>query len=155
MLLKTAIISASREKVIDKVISFHSGDEREGRRASYNSVLDELIGLDTPKEEEKNCITVDVYDSPDKFDVYYEKENDDDKYSLDFAPWNEVVGFNIKNELIVEKGLTNIIAMILWELTYHGYSMSDIKIREKELFKSMEELEEDGLFRFVLSNDLE
>ena len=88
-----------------------------------------LIVLNEIKDEDEEVIDVCFYD-----------EIEDEHYALDFVDWGEI----IECEVVAPKKFnqTTIVAHILWEITFWGYSREKITEQKKDLNKVVKEVEE-------------
>jgi hypothetical protein len=60
-------------------------------------------------------------------DVLLYNEKEDETFALDFFPWSELIDMKIKRDEPL--GLTDdeVLAHILWEITFWGYTESEVK----------------------------
>jgi len=62
-------------------------------------------------------------------------------YGLEFTDWREWLGLEIKNETKLDD--IRILANILWEMTYSGYSNKDIMDKRGKLVEIAEKIKEE------------
>ena len=77
-------------------------------------------------------------------DCYYNVSMEDGEdgtiYGADFTPWNEWLGFKIKNKLLKEHTKEEIVAHCLWEMTYYGFEEEEIAIEYDKIVKEVERI---------------
>lgn len=98
------------------------------KKINFNGDLKFKIYI-TEKEE----ITLDD-EKPEKFvDVCIQDTEKDELYSIDFMPWSELIDLEILNCLDLNN--YDLLANILWELTFYGWNPDQIKQAGESLSK--------------------
>lgn len=113
----------------------------------YGKVVDEL--LDLPGEDDTlhsllidECASV---DGKSYISVTLHEKNGDDTYGVDFMDWNELIDLEIVDNISNE--LSAMLAHILYELTWWGYTRESINQQRAEL----ENIKKDNIVPFDLS----
>jgi hypothetical protein len=88
-----------------------------------------LVVLNEVENEEEQIIDVCFYD-----------DNEDEHYGLDFMDWGEIIDCQVVAPKAFNQ--TTIVAHILWEITFWGFSRKKITEERKELNKAVKEVEE-------------
>jgi len=102
---------------------------------SYTSVIAEL--LEKPNFESSDRLVVeekidDLSEPPEKFvNVHISNDDRTDSRATDFAQWSTLIDLEIDNKLKLKPEL--LLAHILWELTFYGYSEDKINEESKKL----------------------
>jgi len=90
----------------------------------------------------KNLVVLNEIESEEEqiIDVCFYDDKQDEHYSLDFMDWGEIIDC----EVVAPKKFnqTTIVAHILWEITFWGFSREKITKERKELNKAVQEAEE-------------
>ena len=90
----------------------------------------------------KNLVVLNEIESEEEqiIDVCFYDDKQDEHYSLDFMDWGEIIDC----EVIAPKKFnqTTIVAHVLWEITFWGFSREKITKEKKELNKAVKEVEE-------------
>lgn len=128
VIYKTYLKDKPQDKVTEYSINFHKAFE-ELKNVEKNKQTKNLIVLNEIKNEDEEVIDVCFYD-----------EIEDEHYALDFVDWGEI----IECEVVAPKKFnqTTIVAHILWEITFWGYSREKITEQKKDLNKVVKEVEE-------------
>ena len=84
--------------------------------------------------EESSEIPPDVYMSWVALESGENSESgSDERYALDFIPWEELIDAPISDEKIQKYGMLICAAELLWELTFYGFSAEHVRKEAKEL----------------------
>lgn len=90
----------------------------------------------------KNLVTLNEIENKEEqiIDACFYDNEQDEHYSLDFIDWGEIIDC----EVVAPKKFnqTTIVAHVLWEITFWGFSRKKIAEEKKELNKAVEEVEE-------------
>jgi len=131
VIYKTFLKDHSQDKIIDLSIKFEKAF-RELKSVEQQNKTKNLVVLNEVENEEEQIIDVCFYD-----------DHEDEHYALDFMDWGEV----IECEVVAPKKLnqTTIVAHVLWEITFWGFSREKINEEKKELNKAIKEVEEFNL----------
>jgi hypothetical protein len=89
-----------------------------------------LIYLERIIDEDEEYVDVSGY-NPDEPEV---------TYALDFTPWPEWLGMEIKQGVLEEFSKLDVLAHCIWEITWHGYAGKEIEEKAVELFSRVEEV---------------
>ena len=93
-----------------------------------------------------NLIIEDINDEieipDDKIEAIFESIRLPDSYAIDFMPWPEVLGLEVDEENIKEYGADNILASVLYEITFFGFHEEEIEKEREKLIESIKEAEE-------------
>jgi hypothetical protein len=128
---------------------------------AYKTVIEELkILKPKPCEPPITCVVAKLEDwlSPGEFifDVFGLINGDENHYALEMNSWNEWLGYDILNKSIEVYGQAEVLAHILYEMTFFGFSSKTVHKRaEKErrfLEKSYKEIQ-NGTAKFVKFDD--
>jgi len=131
VIYKTFLKDHSQDKIIDLSIKFEKAFG-ELKSVEQQNKTKNLVVLNEVENEEEQIIDVCFYD-----------DHEDEHYALDFMDWGEV----IECEVVAPKKLnqTTIVAHVLWEITFWGFSREKINEEKKELNKAIKEVEEFNL----------
>lgn len=72
--------------------------------------------------------------SLDKIKEYFHSREELISWGLEFAPWNEALGYTVDEESIKEIGLENCTAVILFEMTYCGFTQEKCAEKIEKIF---------------------
>ena len=118
-----------KDEAEEKVINFSIG---------FNRAFDELKCVEQHIKD-KNLIVLNEVkrDEEQIIDVCFFDHEQDEHHALDFMDWGQI----IECEVVAPKKLnqTEIIAHILWEITFWGFSREKIKYERNKTMKSIEE----------------
>jgi len=148
MLLKTLINNVNYNDVW-AVIGKEYNLKKDARQA-YEAVFEELKILEPkPCDPPVICVVAKMENwlSPGEFifDVFGIISGDKNHYALEMNPWDEWLNYDILNKSIEVYGQAEVLAHILYEMTFFGFSSKTVNKRaEKErkfLEKSYEEIQ--------------
>jgi len=148
MLLKTLINNVNYNDVW-AVIGKEYNLKKDARQA-YEAVFEELKILEPkPCDPPVICIVAKMENwlSPGEFifDVFGVISGDKNHYALEMNPWDEWLNYDILNKSIEVYGQAEVLAHILYEMTFFGFSSKTVNKRaEKErkfLEKSYKEIQ--------------
>lgn len=128
VIYKNYLKDKSDDKITEYSISFQKAFE-ELKNVEPNKKTKNLIVLNEIKDKDEEVIDVCFYD-----------DSEDEHFALDFMDWGEI----IECEVVAPKKFnqTTIVAHILWEITFWGYSRDKITEQRKTLNKVSEEIED-------------
>ena len=128
VIYKTFLKDHPQDKVVDLSIKFEQAF-RELKSVEQNNKTKNLVVLNEIENEKEQIIDVCFYD-----------DHEDEHYALDFMDWGEIIDC----EVIAPKKFnqTTIVAHVLWEITFWGFSREKITKERKELNKAVQEAEE-------------
>ncbi len=63
-------------------------------------------------------------------------------YSFSFTPWEKILGYELDEENVKEYGKENILADILYEISFWGFSEEEMEEEEKKLKEIVSEIKE-------------
>jgi len=148
MLLKTLINNVNYNDVW-AVIGKEYNLKKDARQA-YEAVFEELKILEPkPCDPPVICVVAKMENwlSPGEFifDVFGVISGDKNHYALEMNPWDEWLNYDILNKSIEVYGQAEVLAHILYEMTFFGFSSKTVNKRaEKErkfLEKSYKEIQ--------------
>lgn len=115
---------------VKKSLMYFYPDQRKSL-AGYKKVFDIISSLKDVKTDSKEYIKCErsTDDSDKNYDYYSTFTN---KYSLSFRPWSEVASLRIRQDNLLNHQL---VALILWEMTYSGFTNEDCQKEGEKLFK--------------------
>ena len=115
----------------------------------YRRVVDEIADLPGGDDLHGHRIVIDQVsaDSVDYIDVYMIDEQDQ-RWSIDFVDWNELVDLKIDDRISNE--VSEMLAHILYEVTWWGRTRKSVLDQGEELLSTAER--EDNLLTFSLSS---
>lgn len=128
VIYKNYLKDKSSDKITEYSISFEKAFE-ELKNVELNKKTKNLIVLNEIKDKDEEVIDVCFYD-----------DSEDEHFALDFMDWGEIT----ECEVVAPKKFnqTTIVAHILWEITFWGYSRDKITEQRKTLNKLSEEIED-------------
>jgi hypothetical protein len=128
VIYKTFLKDRTQDRIVDLSIKFEKAF-RELKNIEQQNKTKNFISLNEIEDEGEQIIDVCFYD-----------ESEDEHYALDFMDWGEI----IECEVVAPKKFnqTTIVAHVLWEITFWGFSREKITEQRKTLNKVSEEVEE-------------
>lgn len=91
------------------------------------------------------------------FDVFGIIPNDNEHYSMNLEPWRNWVNYPILGKSIGIYGEAEVLAHILYEMTFYGFTEEDVGLKHKEvleILKESEEQEKGGMINFVSAEEV-
>jgi len=113
----------------------------------YRGVVDELeeISIENPTNLDE-VFTIGVCELEDVlepgtlvFDVFGISHDNTGRYSLMFAPWSNWLSYDILDKSIDIYGETVVLAHILYEMTFNGYSSHDTEQKQQKIIEKLYE----------------
>jgi len=113
----------------------------------YRGVVDELeeISIENPTNLDE-VFTIGVCELEDVlepgtlvFDVFGISHDNTGRYSLMFAPWSNWLSYDILDKSIDIYGETVVLAHILYEMTFNGYSSNDTEQKQQKIIEKLYE----------------
>ena len=142
-------------------------DVPEKGKSAYIQVFDELRDMDLQIEsgaEKEEATTIGVCEfedllEPGKFvyDVFGISQGDSNRYSLSLEPWSNWINYNILDKSIQIYGEATVLAHILYEMTFYGYSSEDVEERHQEVINALNDsykMIEEGKSEFIPAEDV-
>jgi hypothetical protein len=82
-----------------------------------------------PSDSDGLCLSLGKKNEPEAsfIDVFLCDEKKNETFALDFFPWSKLIDMNIKREASPELTNDEVLAHILWEITFWGYTESEIE----------------------------
>lgn len=119
-------------------------------KSVYECVYDELkeisINAQTMSDE---AFTIGVCELEDAlepgvfvFDVFGISHNDSNRYSLIMEPWSDWLSYDVLDKSVELYGATIVLAHILYEMTFYGYSSHDSKKKQEEITGKLKETQQ-------------
>lgn len=107
---------------------------------AWNNLTEVKAENSEDEDVEKSCIFVTDYPQDgDKFiDVCLLNKTNNETYSIDFLPWENLIDKEIETNLKLTP--EKIAAHILWEITFWGWSSNAVKQAGNEIIKENESL---------------
>lgn len=134
------LISQSSWDDVKQIIMDHFTNN-ENMIVGFNQVYEELNRLDPIDNNESLVISLEYHKEEDGYSVTGLKPQDIEKYALDFAPWEEWLGYTVSQKDLELHGETMVIAHCLWEMTFDGFSQEEIKNSLNDLMARNEDTE--------------
>jgi hypothetical protein len=104
-------------------------------------VIGELLEL-PPKEPEYEIYVHPKEDDGEKFiEVSLYCDEDEETYAMDLTSWGDIIDAKIKNDL-KERTYPELLAHILWEITFYGFTGGKIELSQDKMEQLMEEVKE-------------
>jgi hypothetical protein len=134
-------------------------------KSVYAGVYDELkeISINT-KTMSDEAFTIGVCELEDAFepgifvfDVFGISHDDLNRYSLIMEPWNNWLSYDVLDKSVELYGATIVLAHILYEMTFYGYSSHDSKKKQEEITEELKEAQEsidNGSATFISSEEV-
>lgn len=128
VIYKTFLKDHTQNKIVELSIKFEKAF-RELKSIEQQNKTKNLVAVNEIENEEEQIVDVCFYDN-----------NQDEHYALDFMDWGEIIDC----EVVAPKKFnqTTILAHVLWEITFWGFSREKITQEKKELNKAVKEVEE-------------
>ncbi len=129
--LKDLILDTNLDTVISRLLTIYPEAFEEGHREAFKELIE--IASATPVLAYTGNIVITRIDDEDIwYDVYMiSNDKDDIRYSIDFMDWQEAVTLSIDQGVLDSFTTTDIMAHILHELTFTGFSRNEV-ITNKE-----------------------
>ena len=128
IIYKTFLKDRTQDEIVELSIKFEKAF-RELKNIEQQNKTKNLVVLNKIESQEEQIIDVCFYD-----------DKQDEHYALDFMDWGEIIDC----EVVAPKKFnqTTIVAHVLWEITFWGYSREKITEERKDLNKAVEEVKE-------------
>jgi len=110
-----------------------------GPRSGYERAWVEILAKQ-PKPAATKCVVALVNRAEPFVDVSGRKDDDPVAYGLSFVPWREWLGMTVVVRPPLRLTETEIVAHILWEMTYAGYDEARIQSRAAKLRRMAKEV---------------
>jgi hypothetical protein len=144
MKLQEMLHKCDLKAVLDLICSRHdckTPEEAAKCRAAYDGIFHRLLKL-KPKTNKKETWTLYVTSGEDgkesyDGDVCGYKEEDGERYGLDFSPWREWLAMPV----VTNYSVNETIAYVLWEMTFYGYNEKKIQAQARELRRRVKEID--------------
>ena len=68
-------------------------------------------------------------------------KNEKQQYAMDFVPWNELIDCEVSEASLAKLGALVCTAEILWEITFHGFSVSTFDDESKKLQRTIDDID--------------
>jgi hypothetical protein len=128
IIYKTFLKDRTQDQIVELSIKFEKAF-RELKSIEQQNKTKNLVVLNEVESKEEQIIDVCFYD-----------DKQDEHYALDFMDWGEIIDC----EVVAPKKFnqTTIVAHVLWEITFWGYSREKITEERKGLNKAVKEVKE-------------
>ena len=97
----------------------------------YTSVLRELLDLETDSTYEHHMIELTQVTGEDESHIDVHLRQDDNTYAVDYVDWSRLIDLQIRDEVGMQAHV--ILAHILWEITFHGFTNNIVSENRKAL----------------------
>lgn len=108
-----------------------------------NAFCDLRNAIPVKQEEEMLLVVAKVHDEFEDegyyYDVYGVHPGDTERYSLEFAPWEEWLSYEVLEKSVALHGAVAFVAHSLYELTFFGFSITDTKAKVDEKLEMLRE----------------
>lgn len=108
---------------------------------AYGDVIRELLELPKKTNTDDHIILKSVVNDDNNeecVDVYLLNTTDNETYSLDFIEWSDLVDLVIEDQIGLST--SDIVAHILWEITFWGMNKDDIELEKKRTLEATEDI---------------
>jgi len=142
-------------------------DVPENGKSAYIQVFDELRDMDLQADsgaEKEEVTTIGVCEFEDLlepgnfvYDVFGISQGDANRYSLSLEPWSNWINYNILDKSIQIYGEATVLAHILYEMTFYGYSSEDVEEKHLEVINALNDsykMIEEGKSEFIPAEDV-
>lgn len=112
----------------------------------YCRVYNRLRDLEPVKDEDMTIYIEFVQESTEEdswYHVFGRIKDEDTCYGLNFTPWKNWLSYEIKTDL--EMNNAQLLAHILWEMTFDGFEEQKIQETKKDLEKIVEDVEKGNI----------
>ena len=118
-------------------------------RRSIGSFLDDLLEL-TPRASDDGRIGI-IFAFPDleRYEIRHELIFEDELrknheategYAYSFTDWDEVMGFLVADNRFSQEHIYELMAEVMYEITWNGFSWEDMKKYREKTYKSMDKM---------------
>ena len=110
--------------------------------SAFDKVWTRLIPLEGKPSDELSAIAIRAVAAQDEewYEVYGIGSDIGETFSLDFVVWESLIDLNITDDTFNVIKDHEIIAHILWEITFWGWTEGAVRERRTELIESEEEI---------------
>ena len=142
-------------------------DVLEKGKSAYIQVFDELRDMDLQADsgaEKEEVTTIGVCEFEDLlepgnfvYDVFGISQGDSNRYSLSLEPWSNWINYNVLDKSIQIYGEATVLAHILYEMTFYGYSSEDVEEKHLEVINALNDsykMIEEGKSEFIPAEDV-
>lgn len=142
-------------------------DVLEKGKSAYIQVFDELRDMDLQVDsgaEKEEVTTIGVCEFEDLlepgnfvYDVFGISQGDSNRYSLSLEPWSNWINYNVLDKSIQIYGEATVLAHILYEMTFYGYSSEDVEEKHLEVINALNDsykMIEEGKSEFIPAEDV-
>lgn len=146
MVFETGGIHNVTSKLYEKY--YTKNDSKQAVCERYTGVMQDLLQLNISKNNSDKIVvreyvmhtttSSDKYVQENTVHVGLRDESNAD-YSIDLVPWNEIIDLKVLNETDLD--MHHVIACILWEITFWGFTHKEINKQIKKLKKSIDDIE--------------
>jgi hypothetical protein len=137
MTLKNLLSKYTTDSIIEAILKYDEKSDEE----SYRSAIEEL----KEKQEiiEYDGIDIITYADENGFNGYCCEgiDNTGQIWGLDYISWGEWLGKEIRPESFEVLSEKEVLAIILWQITFNGYTEDNLIEAKKELERRMEEFD--------------
>jgi len=130
-------------KIIQK--SVKSEESIENILNAFNRVLTELnsiIRINVSREIADVICIDDVEEYGEKYiHIYAIKDDSNDRWGLELEDWCNLVDMNIDEKVFERYSKEKVLAELLWEITFFGYSNEEIQKRAKLMLLDVDVVE--------------
>ena len=97
----------------------------------YTNVLRELLELETDNTYQHYTIVLTQVTGEDESHVDVHLQQGDSTYAVDYVDWSRLIDLQIREEVGLQAHM--ILAHILWEITFHGFTNNKVSENRKAL----------------------
>ena len=103
-----------------------------------------LIVIKLKDEADDSDKAIDIYDCfQSEKSTISEKQSDADRYAIDLCAWEIILGSDVCRESISQYGAGTVVATIIYEMTFVGWTKADTDKEIENLNKICEEIDEE------------
>ncbi len=136
------LIPVVDDSTMEIILDWHEADPSD----EYGESGYEVHGKPATPETKKE-VHGDWYDKEDRDEPY------EGYYAIEYTPWEKLLSYEVRTTI---EGISNerLVACILWEITWAGYSNKDIQLRAGEIFDSAAEVMESFSIEKLADSDV-
>jgi len=148
MLVDTILNRVSVVEVLDLIGEYYyDGDYEYSNRQGFLKTIQELCQTTYLKSNDGLILTinhyVDEYDGDEFEQVSAIKKDESFSWSLSLTPWAEWLGLEVSKETLNKYTEGEIMAHILWEMTFYGFDSKSVESQRAEIFQLSEDAKND------------
>lgn len=115
---------------------------REQSLAKYKKVFEKIRGCEPAPNNDGTVVCVRLIEDEGEswYDVYGREPGRSESLGLEFCTFAEWAGFDVDEESMQTMLFSELVAHMLWEMTWMGFNDNDILAKKKAIVEELEEV---------------